>query len=123
MREALLVEKHKLEEEHWRQRNATPGPGEYTVKSTFDESSGFRFSKWTPKTDLDMKLKEAQQLPGPGQYVDPTFEGRGPKASFGWSMVPSELDKTIARGKCAPSSQPHECVFHCGDLASLRFPL
>lgn len=112
--ERQLERKKALIERHMRQskileKNVLPGPGEYYVPSPLQQSSaGFAFSKYTPKTDLDITMARAAQMPGPGAYLDPKFEAKGQRADFGKGVVPTDIEWKMKRAAELPGPAQYE---------------
>jgi hypothetical protein len=78
VRQALLEERqrlyklNKIAKDEWLlktplERNISPGPGEYVVRSDFGGTGG-SWGRNVTKTHLDWEMLRAKQLPGPGEY-------------------------------------------------------
>ena len=118
MREAVQLERHThkreelIERHRWQnslnlERSITPGPGEYLLPDSSTLITGGTWGKFKPKTDIDVMMDRAKDLPGPGNYAVPdTLNKNG--GSWSFYSPKSEIEELQHRAKDLPGPGEYE---------------
>jgi len=97
----------------------TPGAGQYYRDRTGEGLKGGKFNNSNAKTDVEWKMHEAAQLPGPGSYKLPsTVLGAKGVSKFSAGNELSELDKLMLRAKDLPGPAQYTKIESASDRLS-----
>ena len=99
-----------------------PGPGAHSPRNPMEKNKGFRMVPSKALTNLEMVIRDAGEVPGPGRYDLDGALASGRSASLGGGgLVKSDLEQQMERAKELPGPGAYSHASQLRAKGSPRF--